>query len=167
MELELYKRELAQWVDMWITKPNNSPFVQACRDAATMYLSTRTGAKKRCEDASRIAANVNEENVYELFIKATSQDCWEGDRHYGGFFGCASLNTLLMEQVIISCHHDTWSALQDEKITQKSGLLIKICRKTDTLIQSNGLQALCHDVYKLMDPLKLTQIRSPSPAPVK
>lgn len=165
MELDAYKTELARWVGAWITKPDNQPFVQACRDAATEYLSTRTGAKKRSKDAHALTTDITVENVYELFIKATSQDCWEGDRHYGGFFGCASLNTLLMEQVIIRCHQDTWRALEENEIKVNSGLLVKLCRKTDDLLRLGGLQALCHDIYKLMDPLKLTQLRAPSPAP--
>lgn len=160
MEMDTYKTRLAAHLGDWIQKKDNALFVDACRKAATDYLGTRTGLKKRHDHAQQLATVVNTENAYELFIRTTSEDCWVSAHHTGFFFGCASLNTLLMEQVIIHCNHDTWHELHDSRITGNYGEYILMCKKTDELMHARELQAHCHDIYKRMDPLKLSAIRS-------
>jgi hypothetical protein len=170
MEMDTYKMRLATHLGSWIQKKDNALFVDACRKAATEYLGTRTGLKKRHEHAQQLSNVVNTENAYELFIRTTSEDCWVGAHHTGFFFGCASLNTLLMEQVIIHCNQDTWQELHESRISEHYGEYILMCKKTDALMQSRELQTHCHDIYKRMDPLKLSSARradntSSSPAP--
>lgn len=163
MELEAYKKQLATQLREWISTPDQSAaFAEACKTACTTYLTTRTGCKKRRDTAEALIQTLNPENVLSKFLETTSEDCWATDHHVGRFFGCASLNTLLMYSVIVGYHQHTEKRLRKSEITEHYGEFIVLCDETNRHIKEASLQGLCRDIYRLMKPCELLSTKRAS-----
>ncbi|OGT47378.1 MAG: hypothetical protein A3F17_03795 [Gammaproteobacteria bacterium RIFCSPHIGHO2_12_FULL_41_15] len=156
MEKQAYKSKLAALLSEWVAKKENLLFVEACRLAVSEYTRSRTGFKKRLDEASVLSTSVSTENVLSLFLRVTMRDCWAVDNHFG-FFGCASLNTVLMMHVIKACIEDTWTRLKASQIEGPYGDYIALCQESDRLMAQGELQELCEDIWNIMNPLGLAQ----------